>query len=335
MYAFSIYFLIWDKENIYRGEIIMNRINEMAEKIQNIADEKLENLVNADLVAVIVSSVIMLILYLTGRNENHCSVWRMILFLVFGEIFIGNIITGYQCKNWKDGGEGSVVEGGVLNIIGWFIFLVIYLIVGKKPLGILRIVIAVLLGGISSIIALLIIEFYCYSGKNMHDAKACCHVLKKHALLFHESIQDYNTVVKKYNEMQKTIEKAAKQVGSSVEDYQLIGTAEDIAEFPVLDANKLRIAEVWDTASEITDFRRSVEKFCKKNEKYLKVLQKQKENMRLVVQKKGQWSAEMERTMKMAEYSQSEELYKVVGDSLKKVQGKEKIEKKIKTVRRK
>ena len=37
----------------------------------------------------------------------------------------------------------------------------------------------------------------------------------------------------------------------------------------------------------------------------------------------------------MAEYSQSEELYKVVGDSLKKVQGKEKIEKKIKTVRRK
>ena len=57
--------------------------------------------------------------------------------------------------------------------------------------------------------------------------------------------------------------------------------------------------------------------------------------MRLVLQKKGQWSVEMERTMKMAEYSQSEELYKVVGDSLKKVQGKEKIEKKIKTVRRK
>ena len=49
-----------------------------------------------------------------------------------------------------------------------------------------------------------------------------------------------------------------------------------------------------------------------KNEKYLKALQKQKENMRLVLQKKGQWSGEMERTLKMAEYSQSEELYKVV-----------------------
>lgn len=312
----------------------MERINEMTEKIQNTANEKLKNLSDADLAAVIISSVIMLVLYLTGRNADHCSVWRMLFFLVSGEIFIGNVIAGFQCKGWKNGGEASVVEGGVFNIMGWLIFFVIYLIVGKKPAGILGIVMAVLLGIISSAIALLIIEFYCYSGKNMHDAKVYCHALKKHVSLFHESVQDYNTVVKEYNKMQKTIENIGKQVGNFKEDYQFIGAAEDITEFPVLDANELRIFGVWDTASAITDFRRSVDKLCKKNEKYLNALQKQKENMRLVLQKKGQWSVEMERTLKMAEYSQSEELYKVVGDSLQKVQRKEKTEKKIKTVRR-